>query len=438
MSRSGDDPSTITSAADRWNGTVYAVANWMIYLAAPVTYVGNVQAALFDHLHASAAVANLPASVYMFGSFAPLVASWAIPARLEQKTVVICHSLMAVLMILVSGALMLPCSDLVRIGAVLAQSFAQGLLNSIVHVYLLQCINRGTTDWGRARAFKLAFGVGPVAAVAGSLGAQFVLDHGIAGLSTSASFGLLYVFGGLAMAAIAVLTRTFSVPYFPPTPREEWWSFLQETARSLVRSRSMALLFTAYVFWHCALFAMPNLTLYSKQVLQRDPSDFVGVSMALRFGCKALTGFVLAAIALRWSARATLLTVNALIGVALLWAAFVPGYLYLFAFGLMGAGELGGAYFPYYVSAVFPVASGTRDLSLLSLASPVASMAPAFHGFLTDRFGFGASFVFGGLSTIAALVFVLGLPAGIMNRHPVVEGDTNVSAVDESQARTPI
>ena len=47
---------------DRWNSTVYAVTNWLIYFAAPVTYVGNVQAALFDHLHASAEVANVSLS----------------------------------------------------------------------------------------------------------------------------------------------------------------------------------------------------------------------------------------------------------------------------------------------------------------------------------------------------------------------------------------
>src|SRR5262249_42082631 len=145
-----------------------------------------------------------PASAYLFGSFAPLFASWAIPTRFEQKTAVICHLLMAVLMGCVSGALMLPCSDGVRIAAVLAQSFAQGVLNSIVHVYLLQCVNRGTTDHGRARAFQLAFGAGPVAAVAGSLGAQFALTYGVtgsdqgAGLSTTARFGTLYLFGGLA------------------------------------------------------------------------------------------------------------------------------------------------------------------------------------------------------------------------------------------------
>jgi len=47
----------------------------------------------------------------------------------------------------------------------------------------------------------------------------------------------------------------------------------------------------------------------------------------------------------------TCVFVGAGAGLRLAWAWIAPGYAYLFSFGLMGMGELGGAYFPNYVVA---------------------------------------------------------------------------------------
>jgi hypothetical protein len=91
----------------------------------------------------------------------------------------------------------------------------------------------------------------------------------------------------------------------------------------------------------------------------------------------------------------------------MLWALLVPGYGYLFAFGLLGAGELGGAYFPNYVASLSAVEAGTRNLAILTLATPAASFAPSMHGYLTDRIGFHASFIFGIVTALAAAVLLL-------------------------------
>jgi hypothetical protein len=85
----------------------------------------------------------------------------------------------------------------------------------------------------------------------------------------------------------------------------------------------------------------------------------------------------------------------------------VPGYGYVFAFGLLGAGELGGAYFPNYVASLSTVGGGTRNLAILTLATPAASFAPAMHGYLTDRIGFYASFIFGIVTAAAAVALLL-------------------------------
>jgi len=88
---------------------------------------------------------------------------------------------------------------------------------------------------------------------------------------------------------------------------------------------------------------MPNLSLYSRVVLGGDPKQFSGIIMALRFGFKSAGGYLLGMIAMKKGIRAPLLTTAFLLAAAIVWGWSVPGYAYLMAFGLMGAGELGGA-----------------------------------------------------------------------------------------------
>ena len=88
---------------------------------------------------------------------------------------------------------------------------------------------------------------------------------------------------------------------------------------------------------------MPNLSLYSRVVLGGDPKQFSGIIMALRFGFKSTGGYLLGMIAMKKGIRAPLLTTVFLLVAAIVWGWSVPGYAYLMAFGLMGAGELGKA-----------------------------------------------------------------------------------------------
>jgi hypothetical protein len=61
--------------------------------------------------------------------------------------------------------------------------------------------------------------------------------------------------------------------------------------------------------------------------------------------------------------------------------------------------------------AVSSAAQGARNLALLNLATPVASLSPVLYGAVTDAFGFSASFGLAGVTALAALWFVLKLPA---------------------------
>ena len=66
-------PLTVTPEMDRRNGLILMATYLLIYLSAPVIYVGVVQAALVDKLGANAMIANLPGAAFQFAQFAPLL-----------------------------------------------------------------------------------------------------------------------------------------------------------------------------------------------------------------------------------------------------------------------------------------------------------------------------------------------------------------------------
>ena len=134
-----------TAAMDRYNGRILILKSFLIYFAAPVVYVGIVQAALCDRLGAGATVSNLPASTYLLGSVAPLVLSWLIPHRRTRTTLVVAYLVTMSAFLMVLATLILPVSNTVRLWAVVGQGLIQGVSASVAHVYGFQCLKRGTT-----------------------------------------------------------------------------------------------------------------------------------------------------------------------------------------------------------------------------------------------------------------------------------------------------
>ena len=61
------------------NIILYAAINSLVYLAAPVLYVGLVQAALLEKLGADKTTANLPASLVLWIQPIPVLIAWFIP-----------------------------------------------------------------------------------------------------------------------------------------------------------------------------------------------------------------------------------------------------------------------------------------------------------------------------------------------------------------------
>ena len=397
----------IDPAVDRRNGNIYVLTQILTFFSAPVLYVGIVQAEFFDKLGASATIANLPSSTYLLGSIMPLICSWLVPARFELRTVQHSYGIVAGSFLLVIAAIFLPAPNGMRITAVVGQGLLLGMLNSVINTYLPRCVARGTSEAGRARAFKYAFGIGPFAAVLGSLLAQLVLSGRIPGLPHPYNFGLLYLIALPCMATCAVLARRLRLPEASGERIASLVTFLRESLGSYLADRRLVFAWIAYLLWYCALGGMTNVSLYTREAIGRTPLELAGLIMALRFGCKALAGFGLGLIAGKYGARSAMLGTVVLVGLGLAWPFFATGYGYLAAFGFMGGGELGGVYFFNYIIAVSQPAHATRNMALLALVAPISSLVPALHGSLTDRFGFQASFAFGAASATVAVALLL-------------------------------
>jgi len=398
--------SRITEEMTRRNGWIFLVSYLLIYFAAPAIYIGIVQAALIDKLGASSMMANLPLSAYKFGSFAPLVVSWLAPHRFEKHVIVWANIVTASVLTLVLLTLVLPVSSSVRIGALIVQGLVQGLSGSTSMVFQLQCLTRGTTSEGRIRVLKRTFSLTPLAAVAGSLFAQWLLDPQFAWFDFPYDFAMVYLVAIPCIAGVAYVSTRYDLAPLEDEPRRLFFGHLFLTVKEFASSRSLTLAWFAYLLWYMTLAIIPNLSLYSKEALGADPQDYSGIMMALRFGCKALGGYVLGWIAMRYGLRGSAFTAVALLAAGILWGWSVPGFPYLLAFGFIGAGELGGTYFPNFVAVLSSAEAGTRNLALVQLAPPVSSFAPTLHGALADTWGFPASFVFGLIAAAIAMVLV--------------------------------
>jgi hypothetical protein len=393
------------AALDRRNGNLFVLTQLLTYFSAPVLYVGVVQAAFCDKLGASATVANLPSSTYLLGAVVPLFCAWLLPARLEQRIVVTSYTVVAASLLVVCAAVFFDAPDWLRIAVVIGQGLMLGVLNSIISLYLLKCLARGTSETGRARALKYAFGLGPVAAVLGSLLAQLLLAEKIPGIGYPGNFGVLYLVALPCMGLCALLARRFRLMQVPDVRAGSFTGFLKDSATSFTADRRLVIAWIAYLLWYCALGGMTNLSLYTREAVGRSPLELAGLIMALRFGVKAVAGFGIGSIAVRFGARSALIATVVFVGLGMAWPFVSTGYGYLAAFGLMGAGELGGVYFTNYIISISSSAQATRNMAILSLVGPVSSFAPATHGWLTDAFGFNASFAFG--MTAASLALIL-------------------------------
>lgn len=406
-----DGPYLISKSADRWNGVAFGVATVMTYLAAPVLYIGMVQAALCSHLGGNASISNLPVTVSALTGVIPLFTSWMIPYRRERSVVVWCALLASAALGVTGAGLVAPVSNFVRITLVVSCSMLVFLLSSIQQVYLYQCLSRGTTERGRARTLKITFAVGPLAAVAGSLGAQALLDGRWMALPFPRNFAAIYILSIPCTLVVALAASRQQVVHVQEQPRPRLASYLMESFRAIQASRTLLLLVIAYALTCAAVACEANLTLYVHSTIGGAPELLVGYIMAVRFTGKSIGGLLLGWIAQRWNSQLVLVVIEVLIITGCLWALFSTGVSYFICFALLGTGELAGAYFPNYCLSASTVETGARNLALLAIFASLAGAGAAIHGLLADGWGYPASITFAGIMASIAWLLVRRLPA---------------------------
>jgi MFS family permease len=407
----------ISKSADRWNGFAFGVATVMSYLAAPVIYIGMVQAALCSRLGGNASISNLPVTISALTGVIPLFASWMIPYRRERAVVVWCALLASAALAITAVGLVAPLSNFVRIGLVVGCSLLVFLLSSIQQVYLYQCLSRGTTEQGRARTLRTTFALGPLAAVAGSLCAQALLDGRWLALEFPRNFAAIYLFSIPCILVVALAASWQRVVEVPERPRRHLTRYLAESFRALTGSRTLSLLVIAYALTCAAVTCEANLTLYVHSTLGKAPELLVGYVMAVRFAGKSMGGLLLGYIAQRWNSQTVLVVIEILIVAGCLWALLATGIPYLFCFALLGTGELAGAYFPNYCLSASTFETGARNLALLAIFASLAGAGAAIHGLLADSFGYQSSIVVAGIMACAGWLLVRRLPS-FAAEHP--------------------
>ena len=410
--------------AQRRNIAVYTAIIALIYLAAPVLYVGFVQAALCKRLNTSDTVANLPSTVYLGTAWFPILLAWVFPqARLLKPLLTFFFGVMAVGSALLAGILLAPVPDTVIVGALIGHAALLGCANGAVFTLSWEALSRGVSAGLLGRALGLAFGWGPAFAVLGSLVAQTLLEGKLFGRSPPSwliasypqNYALLYAGTAASMGLAAFLVRLYRIPVpAAEPPRQMFGASIRDGFRALAGHRVLLIACAAYLLVSAGNTIQNNMSLFTGEAVGRSPEDLAGYQLSLRFSCKMLAGFLLGWLLARTNPKVPLLVTVGLQIAAVAWVLFVPGYWFLLAFGLNGAAELCGVYYMNYPVQCSAKADVRRNIAFIMLVSSVVGLAPLGFGWISDHASLQASFY----AALVLLTFTAVLVAVKLPAHP--------------------
>jgi hypothetical protein len=292
-----------------------------------------------------------------------------------------------------------------------------------VEAYQWEVLARGVSEVRRGVAFSFAYGLGPVLACLSSLGSQLVLKGELAfgpdlvlrirPIDYPWNFGILFGLTLPIMTLPALLSTQFVIPAASTEIRRQ--PFVQGIFGGFDAFLRNPLLLTtalAYILVASGFNIINNMTLYTPEALQAPAEDYVGYQNALRFGFKSVAGVGLGWLVVRAGPKACLLATTGLCLAGVVWAMGVHGLWFLFAFCLMGGGELNGWYFPNYIVQASDKAHVRRNAALSSIMNMPSAFAGVFYGYLAHRYSFALSFDTAVLVLIATLLLIqVGLPA---------------------------
>jgi MFS family permease len=404
------------------NAIIYASLVSLTYLAAPVLYIG-IQAGLCKRLHATNAMANLPSTVYAAMAWFPVIIAWLFPqARLLKKTMSLAYGLMAASGILLAVLLISRPSNNLIIWALVVQAALLGGSNGVLSILNWEALDRGVSARLRGKALGLAFGLGPAFAVIGSLFAQLLLNGKLFGhqppqwLSLGDypyNYAILFGTCGACSALAALLVHFYRIP-LPKVDmeREPFHVAVLGGFKGMITNRTLLIACIAYLLVYCGNMVQNNMNIFTRISVGRAPEDLVGYQLALRFSFKMLAGFLLGWLLIRTNPKVPLLVTAGLQIVGVLWVLLVPGYWFMLAFGLMGAGELFGVYYINYPVCCSPKSQVRRNIAFLGLISSTVGFAPMLYGWISDTWSLRVSFFAALIIMIfATLLVFFKLPA---------------------------
>ncbi len=394
---------------------------WCIYyLAAPVSYVGVLHSNFLKELGNSDTVANLPHAVYQWCTAVPILAAWLFPRPKMLKPLLIAPQLaMAAGTAAVAIAIWQGLAPATLTYFVIAHGAVFGASGGVMLTTLWEVLRRGVSTSRRGRALGLAFGIGPLMACLGAL-AQQALSSGptVGVLSAGFEFPQNYLVMFAAAAPLFLLTAGACSLFVLPLPSDEETRFsladeIIGSVRIFAASRPLLLGAIAYLLVYSGGNAIfDNVSMHAKEVLGEDKGGTMGVQNLLRFGFKAIAGAWLGWLLAKTSPKAPLLATTGILLFGMAWALNASGWWYLLSAGILGAGELFGAFFPNYIATASPKSRVRVNMAYLNLLGALVGFASVLFGVIADEYGRIASFrTATGLLIIAFVLVALLLPA---------------------------
>ena len=389
------------------------------YLVAPVSYVGVTHANLLKSLGSSDTVANLPHAFFQWASAFPVFVAWFFPqVRLLKFQLVTCLVAKAASAGAVALTIWLRLPADWVIVSVITFGAVFGAANGVMLITLWELLRRGVSTARRGKALGLTFGVGPLFACAASAAQQLVAVQGVPDASGSAVPSLnnfLVIFGAACpiLIASAWIATQFVVPLPADEPRAERLTEITTGLREFLTYRPVALAAVAYMLVYSGGNAIiDTASIHAREMLSSIAPDTVGYQNLLRFGFKSATGVLLGWLLAKTNPKATLVATTCILLSGMFWILNVDGRWYLVSFGLLGAGELFGAYFPNYVTTASSKSRVRTNVAYMNLTGSFVGMASILFGMISDRYGRIATFhTATGILLAALLLIVAYLPS---------------------------
>lgn len=416
-----DDPALLSEGDQRRNALIYAAQISITYFAAPAIYIGFMQASLCKRLETSDTIANLPSTVYLAMAWTTVVIAWLFPqARLLKRLLSGAYLLMAAAGLMVAAVIVVQPGTAAIVTALVIHAAMVGISVPLIGVLGWEVLDRGVSRKLRGRALGLAFGVGPAFAVLGSLGAQLLMDGKIFDFHLPEAWAPVYPYSyallftisaGCTIVSAWLITRyRIPVPTQEP-PRQSFQDGIVGGFRAVLGYPILLIACLAYLLIYAGNLVQINMSIFTKEAVGQMAENLAGYQLALRFSFKILAGFLLGWLLVRTNPKVPLLVTAGLLMLGVLWVLFAPGYWFLLAFGINGAGELFGVYYVNYPAQCSPRSQVRRNISFLMLISALVGLAPVGYGFISDNWGLRASF-------IAALLLLIATTAMVVLKLP--------------------